>query len=137
MFTKIMIPVDLAHKDRMTPALDVATGLARSHGSNLILVSVESDQPSQVARNPEEFRQALARMADETAAASGLTVDSHAVICADPAADMSRELLKAAEDSGADLIVMATHMPGLMDHVFTSHGGYVARHAKISVFLIR
>ena len=46
-------------------------------------------------------------------------------------------LRKAIEEVGADLVVMATHIPGAAEHLFASHGGSVAAHAKISVFLVR
>lgn len=137
MFTRIMVPVDLSHRDKMTRALEIATEWARLHDSSLLLVSVESDQPSSVARNRAEFVEKLADMANEMADKTGLAVESEAIHSNDPAAEMSQALLHAADTSGADMIIMASHMPGLMDHVFSSHGGYVARHAKMSVLLVR
>ena len=38
---------------------------------------------------------------------------------------------------GADLVVMATHVPNLTDYIWASHGGHLASHAKASVFLVR
>ncbi len=137
MFSKIMIPVDLSHWDKMARPIEIAMELARSHDADILLVSVESDHPSSIAHNPQEFRQKLSAAAKELASRSGLAVESQAIICSDPTSDMSQQLLHAAEESGTDLIVMATHVPGMMDHVFASHGGHVARYAKISVFLVR
>ena len=44
---------------------------------------------------------------------------------------------EAAEELGADLVVMATHVPNLTDYIWASHGGHLASHAKASVFLVR
>ena len=76
MFTRIMVPVDLSHRDKMTRALDIATEWARLHDGSLLLVSVESDQPSSVARNRTEFVAKLEAMARELAEKTGLTVES-------------------------------------------------------------
>jgi nucleotide-binding universal stress UspA family protein len=38
---------------------------------------------------------------------------------------------------GADLVVMATHLPGVSDYIWAGHGAHVAAHSKASVFLVR
>jgi len=55
----------------------------------------------------------------------------------DPATEIDDALLEAAEEIGADLIVMQSHVPGLMEYVWPSNGGKVAEHAKCSVLLVR
>jgi nucleotide-binding universal stress UspA family protein len=55
----------------------------------------------------------------------------------DPAADLDPTLLKAVEETGADLVVMASHVPGLTDYIWPSNGGTVARRAKVSVMVVR
>lgn len=55
----------------------------------------------------------------------------------DVAVDLGNVLIKAAEDMGVDLIVMASHIPGLLEHIFASNAGYVASHAKCSVYVVR
>ena len=39
--------------------------------------------------------------------------------------------------TGADLVVMQSHVPGLMDYIWPSNGGKVAGHAKCSVLVVR
>ena len=55
----------------------------------------------------------------------------------DPAADLDHRLIAAGREIGADLIVMASHLPGLPEHLFASNAGAVASHAKVSVFVVR
>jgi universal stress protein G len=47
------------------------------------------------------------------------------------------EILSAARDCGADLIVVASHQPGLSDYLLGSTAAKIVRHAKISVLVIR
>jgi nucleotide-binding universal stress UspA family protein len=55
----------------------------------------------------------------------------------DPAVDLNETLIEQAEKRGDDLIVMASHIPGVAEHIFSSHAGYVAQHAPVSVMVVR
>ena len=59
------------------------------------------------------------------------------VVSHDPAVDLDDSLMQAIADTGADLVVMASHVPGLPEHIFASNAGYLANHASVSVFVIR
>jgi len=41
------------------------------------------------------------------------------------------------EEAGADLVVMASHVPNVTDYIWPSHGGWVAEHSDASVFVVR
>ncbi|QDC10119.1 universal stress protein [Oceanicola sp. D3] len=137
MYAKIMVPVDLAHKDRMAKAIDTACALASLWGAELVFVGVAGNVPGSVAHNPQEFSDKLAAFADEQAAAHGIVATAHAAISHDPAVDLDPTLLKAVEDTGADLVVMASHIPKLTDYVWPSNGGTVATRASASVLVVR
>ena len=55
----------------------------------------------------------------------------------DPAIETTAALMKAIDKTGADLVIVASHKPGILEHIFSSHGGYIAQHAKVSVFVVR
>ena len=137
MYKRIMVPVDLAHAERLTRALDIAALLARQDGATLVYTGVGSGLPGSVAHNPKEFADKLQRFADAQRGAHGLPVEAHAVISHDPAADLDDRLIQAAKEMEVDLIVMASHVPGAPDHWFHSNAGTVAQYAPISVFLVR
>ncbi len=137
MFSKIMVPVDLAHADKLGRALDVAAQLARNSGGEVVYVGVTTGTPTSVAHSPEEYRQKLEAFAAAQSEAAGHPATAHMVLSHDPAVDLDRQLEKAAEQTGADLVVMATHVPGAFDAFGPNHGGALARHSKISVFLVR
>lgn len=137
MFKKIMAPVDLRHTEDIQPALNIADELARSHGATLVYVGVASSAPNALGHNPDEFADKLDAFARKRAEKSGLTIETRPMITHDPAVDMNEHLIDAIKQTGCDLVVMQTHRPGWFDHWFTSHGGYVATHAPVSVFLVR
>ena len=132
-----MAPVDLRHPDDIAPALEIADQLARNNGASLVYVGVASSAPGELGHNPEEFAEKLKAFAARHAEKSGLTIETEPVVTHDPAVDMNHHLLDAIKATGADLVVMQTHRPGWLDHWFSSHGGYVAAHAPVSVFLVR
>ena len=137
MFTKIMVPVDLKHADRLGKALEVAAGWAKQYSADVHLVGVTMSSPTDVARSPGEYAQKLAGFAADRAAALGVAFTPHTEVSHDIAVDLDDVLSKAAGAIAADLIVMASHVPGLADHVFASNAGYLASHASMSVMVVR
>ena len=62
-----------------------------------------------------------------------------AIVAHDPAVELDNKLLDTIESTGADLVVMASHLPGLADklHILRSNAGTIASKAKVSVFVVR
>lgn len=137
MFSKIMVPIDLGHIDKLGKALGIASQMARNSGAEVVYVGVTGTAPSGVAHTPEDYAAKLKQFAAEQAESSGHAASGHAMVSHDPATELDATLTKAAEETGADLVVMATHVPGAFDAFGPNHGGAFARHSKISVFLVR
>ena len=137
MYKKILVPVDLAHLERLEKALQSAADLARHYGAGLCYVGVTANTPGPVAHNPQEFAAKLEAFARSQGEAHGCPVSTRAYGSHDPAVDLADKILEAVEAEGADLVVMASHVPGLPDHLFASNAGKLATHAAISVFVIR
>lgn len=137
MFTRLIVPVDLAHAETLAKALQAAADLARHYGAKVTYLGVTTNTPSSVAHNAEEFAEKLARFAAAQGEMHGIDADSHAAVSHDPTIDLDDTLIKASEELGGDLIVMASHVPGLADYVWPSNGGTVAGHAKASVMVVR
>nr|WP_272941071.1 universal stress protein [Methylophaga thiooxydans] len=62
---------------------------------------------------------------------------SKAVTCNGPVTEPDRVLEKVDDEVGADLIVMASHVPGFMDYSFHANASHLAEHEHISVFIVR
>lgn len=137
MFSKIMVPVDLTQLDALSRALDVASELAKSHGSEIIYVSITGGAPSSTAHNPVEFSAKLKEFAAEQATSRGIKTRAMPIESHDPEIEIGSRLVEAAEKAGADVVVMASHIPSWVEHIFHSNAGYVACHSKASVFVIR
>ncbi|PKR58013.1 universal stress protein [Thalassospira lohafexi] len=137
MYQKMLVPVDLAHVDKLEKAIQTAVDLALHYKAEICFLGVGVNTPSDVAHTPKEFEQKLSEFAKDCRTKFGVTATAIAHISHDPAVDLSKALVAKADELKADLIVMATHVPGIADHVFTSHGGYVASHSDLSVMLVR
>lgn len=137
MYKKIMLPVDLAHADKLERALDVAGDLASHYGAELVYVGVTGNTPSSIAHTPHEYGEKLRAFAEREGGRHGHAASAHAVVSHDPAAELDDALIAASHEVGADLIVMATHVPNVADMLIPAHGGTLARHTDLSVFLVR
>ena len=137
MFTKIMVPVDLAHAATVEKAIQVAADLAKLHNAEIFLVGVTDTAPGSVAHDPNEYQQNLEQFAADHSSRHGCSMTAKVVICNDPAAELDEALEDYGKEINVDLVVMASHLPGFMDHLFHSRAGHLATHADISVFIVR
>jgi nucleotide-binding universal stress UspA family protein len=138
MYRRIMVPVDLAHVERLDKAITTATDLAKHYDIPICFVGVTAETPTEVAHTPGEFAEKLRAFgAAQSKRHNGLEIETAAYPSHDPAVDLDKTLIAAAKDKGADLIVMASHVPGLPEHIFASNAGAVAAHSGISVFVVR
>lgn len=137
MYSKIMTPVDLAHLSTLEKALVTSAGLANHYAIPACYVGITAGVPTAMAHTAAEYRQKLEAFAAAEAAKHGHQVLTKTIASHDPTADLDRTLLHVIDEIGADLVVMASHIPTLSDYVWPSHGGRLASHSKVSVFLIR
>jgi len=137
MFSNIMIPVDLRHTDQMDKALSAAVDIAKLYGAKAHIVGVGQTLPTEVAHTPAEYSKKLIAFAAERSVALGVAFTPYAEISHDLAVDLDNALMRAADAIGADLIVMASHVPGFAEHLFASNAGYLASHASMSVLIVR
>lgn len=56
---------------------------------------------------------------------------SKAVTCNDPLTEPDRALEKVGDEAGADLVVMASHVPGFMDYLFHANTSHLGKHDYI------
>lgn len=137
MYSSIMVPVDLAHTDQLGKALQTAADLAKHYGAPVTYLGATPPTPSEMAHTPQEFGQKLQKFAEEQGRGNGIETKSQYVISHDPSVDLVDVLSDAIDKSGVDLVVMGSHQPGMAEHVFASHAGYVASHAHTSVMVVR
>jgi nucleotide-binding universal stress UspA family protein len=137
LFKRIIVPVDLAHIDLLAKSLDVAASISKQFGAEVVYVGVTTSAPSDVAHNPEEFSKKLEEFGRDQASRHGHDVTVQAIQANDPASELDDAILKSISALGADLVIMASHVPTVADYIWPSNGGKIASHAGISVFLVR
>jgi nucleotide-binding universal stress UspA family protein len=137
MYKKIMVPVDLAHTDKLAKALDTAADLANHFQIPVCYVGITTETPSSLAHTPSEYASKLETFAKQQSQEHGHKAIAKSYASHDPTTDLDNTLLTAVKEVDADLVVMASHVPGLIEHVWPSHGGKIASHSNASVFLVR
>lgn len=137
MYGKLLVPIDLAHIDRLEKAVRVAVDLAKAYGAPITLLGITEETPGAVAHNPEEYAEKLSAYAQEMSRVHGVAMQAMPVTSHDPAVEIRKLILRAAAECGADLVVMASHIPGPIGWLRSSNAGHVAEHADISVFVVR
>lgn len=136
-FSKIMVPVDLAHLSDLERALKCAADLAGHYGAEVTFVGVTAATPSALGHNPKEYEARLTEFAAKQAETHGIKAREHTMVAHDPTTEVDDALMQAVKETGADLVVMASHLPNLTDYVWPSNGGKIAAHAGCSVMVVR
>ena len=137
MFRHIMVPVDLAERDSIDFALGVACDLARHYDARITLVSVSGGLQGKISHWHEEYGRQLADFAAELGDAHGVRMDSINYGVPDPSVEVDQLLIRAITELEVDLAVIGSHQPGWVEYIVNSHGGRLASHAPISVFVVR
>ncbi len=139
MYSKILVPVDLAHTDKMVKALNTSIDIAKHYNATLCYVTVTNSTPGAAAHNPKELAEKLRVFAEEQGKSHGISTDSMVIESADTAVELEDKLLEAIKTTGTDLVVMASHPPGIGDrlNILHSNGANIVKHSDISVFVVR
>ena len=132
----IIVPVALAQIEKAQTMLDVARQLGGKDGE-IVLVTVIEEVPGYIAA---ELPAGLLENAADEARGELRTLARNAgmelaveVRKGNPAS----AILAVADERNADVIVIASHRPGLQDYFLGSTAARVVRHAKCSVHVIR
>lgn len=136
MYKKIIVPVDAAALDKGEKSLRKAASLLDAGGEIVLLTIVEDlpgylaiDVPVELIENAiRDAKAQLVGLKEKTGIAARIEIRSGA-----PA----REILAAAEDHAADLIIVASHVPDYSNYFIGATADRVVRHSKVSVLVDR
>jgi universal stress protein F len=134
MFKTILVPIDLSHPELGRKTL----GIARQVGGNesrIIALYVSPDIPSYVVSAVPDgwLEENIAHARDDLEAITDeFGVESHVLPGHPPL-----KILEYAKEIGADLIVIASHRPGLEDYFLGSTAARVVRHSECAVLVDR
>lgn len=136
MFNNILVPIDMGHVVEGKSTIDAAVEHA-AEGATIILLNVVEEIPNWAAINlpADIIDKSLQDSADglkAIAKASGRNMQVEV-----RSGHSYNTILDTAEEKDVDLIVIASHRPGLQDYFLGSTAAKVVRHAKCSVLVIR
>jgi len=136
MYKTILVPIDMGHVVEGKSIIDIAIDHA-SEDTKIILLNVVEEVPSWAAvQIPKDIIdssvQAVRDEMKAIAAASGRKMDVEI-----RGGHSYNTILDVAEEKNADLIIVASHRPGLQDYFLGSTAAKVVRHAKCSVLVVR
>ncbi|WP_114964351.1 universal stress protein [Alkalilacustris brevis] len=141
MVKSILLPIDMSDENSWRKALDVALEQVRLHKAALHVVSVLPDFGMSMVGGYfkagferdalKAFGKALTDWVDEHVPDD---VDVHPHVLHGSIYD---EILRAAQNVDADLIVIGSHRPKFKDYLLGPNAARVVRHARQSVYVVR
>ncbi len=138
MYNTIVVAVDLTHPAQGKALLERGLKLLDAGGSVRILHVLE-EIPSYIAAElPRDIGDK--RNADAMVELKSIVQDVGAAETVHPeirSGAPSAQILQCAEDNKADLVMIASHRPGLSDYFIGSTAARVVRHAQCSVLITR
>jgi len=139
LYSSILLPIDLEEPSSWSKSVPTALALARCFEARLTLTTVVEDRKAgrEAQWSSIGYREVLSTanarlglIADEVRGASPLEIKvATGSICGG--------ILDVAEQIGADLIVLASHRPGMRDWLIGANASRVVRHAACSVLVVR
>jgi len=140
MYTKIVVPVDLADQNLAKPALDTAVMIANAYGGTIRLINVLPVTPVMLAEYvPADFDVQQRKSAEEALSiiAKEIPLPAGRVSTVVRQGTVYQEVLEEAKEFHADLIVMSSHRVGVRTYFLGSNAGHVVRYASCSVMVVR
>jgi len=139
MYKTVLVPVDLSHIEKGSKMIERAKYLADTNNSQLTLLNVIPEIPPYVAielpsgLHEKVVENARADLKDLVRKHNLPSSTEIAVESGNPA----NVILAYAKKENSDLIMVASHQPGLTDYLLGSVAGKVVRHAQCSVLVVR
>jgi nucleotide-binding universal stress UspA family protein len=141
MYKNILLTVDLSDNGSWTKAAPTAVEMCKAFGANLHLLTVIPDMGMPLVEEyfPKNYEEEMAKSAAAMIAdfannqfPADLKPQVHIA-----SGSIYKEILRVAEETNVDVIVMASHRPELSDYLLGPNAARVVRHANCSVMVVR
>jgi nucleotide-binding universal stress UspA family protein len=133
MYKKLLVPVDLDYPEVAAKAMEVAQEMARAEGASLAVISVQPIIMDDSGTPPPNYQPKMDAYLVKHNPDNGEGITGLLKL----GGSISAEIRYAAEEIGADLIVMASHDPHYTDYLIGSNAAHVALHTPCSVLVVR
>jgi nucleotide-binding universal stress UspA family protein len=139
-FNSILVPVDIAEPETAGPAIERAVDLAHASGGSIRLVYVRSILPvTYMEFIPPHFDDKQQTECEQklAALAAGIALPKSRVSSVVHLGSVYNEVLKEANRTKADIIVVGSHHPSMTSYLLGSNAATIVRHASCSVLVVR
>lgn len=137
MYKSIVVAVALDHENVAAALLDRAEHLLDPTGILRVVTVVEPIPAYVTAELPPDIFDGHVKAAQEALDALAASRTSRPLQTELRFGGPASEIMAAAEEHGADLIMVASHKPGLSTYFIGSTAAKVVRHAQCSVLVVR
>ncbi len=136
MYSMIIVAVDIAQLDKGERILRKAAQL-RKDGGRILMVNVIEELPAyivsdlsvdMVVKARRDAEEQMLQLRDRTGVAADIEIRQ---------GSPAREILAAAEQGKADLVIVASHVPDFSNYIIGATADRVVRHARCSVLIDR
>jgi nucleotide-binding universal stress UspA family protein len=135
----ILLPIDLSHPEKTEEILKEAKKYQEAREVSLTILHIVSPLPGFVAAElPKDF---ALRALDDVKTQLEALVKKYGL---DPSTEVlvrsgnpQHEIVSLAKEEAVDLIIIASHKPGVADYLLGSVAAAVVRHAPCSVLVKR
>jgi nucleotide-binding universal stress UspA family protein len=135
MYNNILVPVSFEADRNAKGAMEIAQALLADGGSITCLHVLEQLPKYATEYLPDGHLEAakadvvegLKELVEDVPNATTMVVEGHP----------SRTILGHADNNNIDLIIVASHQPGMQDYLLGSNAAKVVRHAKCAVHVLR
>lgn len=138
MIKTILVPIDVAAVEAGIAALEMAQTLAGTKDCRFVLLSVIAPVPGYLTHMPADIP---ALLRSDVIDQLNRIINEHAIADTSEAevrhGNPAVKILEFADEVDADLIVIGSHDPGLVDYFHVSVAARVVRHAHCSVLVAR
>lgn len=135
MYKNILVPISFDEDRDSSRSIEIAKAL-ESQGGKVTLLHVMEEVPGYAATYmPEGYlensrkglEEELGEIAAQIPGGVAKVISGHS----------GNSILDFAEDNANDLIIIASHRPGMQDYFLGSTAHHVVRHAKCAVHVVR
>lgn len=135
MYKNILVPISFDEGRDPEQAIEIATYLAEKSAKITLLHVMERVPGYAQTYMPEGYieNSLAATKAELATMAEGISGGQSAVVTG----HSGTTILDYAQETGSDLIIIASHRPNMSDYFLGSTAHHVVRHAKCSVHVMR
>ena len=136
MFKTILVPIEIGNASDANNTINIAAANG-NEDTRIILLNVVEEIPKWAAVELPEGLQKKSVLNSQQELSNIASASSAKTEVEVRVGHPYHTILEVAEEKGAELVVIASHKPGLQDYLLGSTAAKVVRHANCSVLVLR